>query len=165
MYQSETAPKWIRGLIVGAYQLAITIGILLAAIVNNGTHLRNDTGSYRIPIALQWLFSLILIGGMHFLPETPRYLIKRGDMTAATRALARLRRLLPDNPAILTELQEIRAVYLYEMSLGSSSYWDCFHKGMRKRMFTGMALQILQQLTGSSPNSHLVSVPSQRILT
>jgi MFS transporter, SP family, sugar:H+ symporter len=26
MYQSETAPKWIRGTVVGAYQLAITIG-------------------------------------------------------------------------------------------------------------------------------------------
>lgn len=25
LYQSETAPKWIRGTIVGAYQLAITI--------------------------------------------------------------------------------------------------------------------------------------------
>lgn len=25
LYQSETAPKWIRGSIVGAYQLAITI--------------------------------------------------------------------------------------------------------------------------------------------
>ena len=35
MYQSETAPKWIRGTIVGAYQLAITIGLLLAAIVKN----------------------------------------------------------------------------------------------------------------------------------
>jgi MFS family permease len=31
MYQSETAPKWIRGTIVGAYQLAITIGMLTIA--------------------------------------------------------------------------------------------------------------------------------------
>ncbi|KAK1773811.1 hypothetical protein QBC45DRAFT_397693 [Copromyces sp. CBS 386.78] len=148
LYQSETAPKWIRGLIVGAYQLAITIGILLAAIVNNGTHLRDDTGSYRIPIALQWLFSLILIIGMHFLPETPRYCIKRGDMPGATQALARLRRLMSTDPAITKEMEEIRDNYQYEMSLGSSSYKDCFRKGMRKRMFTGMALQILQQLTG-----------------
>jgi SP family sugar:H+ symporter-like MFS transporter len=51
MYQSETAPKWIRGTIVGAYQLAITIGLFLAAIVNNATKNRDDTGSYRIPIA------------------------------------------------------------------------------------------------------------------
>lgn len=29
LYQSETAPKWIRGTIVGAYQWAITFGIFL----------------------------------------------------------------------------------------------------------------------------------------
>jgi len=63
MYQSETAPKWIRGTIVGAYQLAITIGLFLAAIVNNATKGRNDSGSYRIPIAVQFLWSIILVGG------------------------------------------------------------------------------------------------------
>ena len=63
MYQSETSPKWIRGTVVGAYQLAITIGLLLAAIVNNSTKDRNDTGSYRIPIAIQFLWSLILVFG------------------------------------------------------------------------------------------------------
>lgn len=47
LYQSETAPKWIRGVIVGTYQLAITIGLLLAAVVDNATANRNDTGSYR----------------------------------------------------------------------------------------------------------------------
>jgi MFS transporter, SP family, sugar:H+ symporter len=63
MYQSETSPKWIRGTVVGAYQLAITIGLFLAAIVNNSTKTRNDTGSYRIPIAVQFLWSIILVGG------------------------------------------------------------------------------------------------------
>lgn len=63
MYQSETSPKWIRGTIVGAYQLAITIGLFLAAIVNNATKHRNDTGSYRIPIAIQFAWALILVIG------------------------------------------------------------------------------------------------------
>lgn len=63
MYQSETAPKWIRGTIVGSYQLAITIGLFLAAIVNNATKDRNDSGSYRIPIAVQFAWSIILVVG------------------------------------------------------------------------------------------------------
>ena len=54
LYQSETSPKWIRGAIVGCYQLAITIGLFLAAIVNNATKDRPDTGSYRIPVAIQF---------------------------------------------------------------------------------------------------------------
>jgi MFS family permease len=37
MYQSECSPKAIRGLIVGLYQLAITIGALLSSIVLNAT--------------------------------------------------------------------------------------------------------------------------------
>lgn len=63
MYQSETAPAWIRGVVVGAYQLAITIGLFLAAIVNNATKSRDDSGAYRIPIALQFLWSIILVVG------------------------------------------------------------------------------------------------------
>lgn len=71
MYQSETSPKWIRGTIVGAYQLAITIGLFLAAIVNNATKDRDDSGSYRIPVAVQFLWSLILVVGYVTIISTP----------------------------------------------------------------------------------------------
>ena len=77
LYQSETSPKWIRGTVVGAYQLAITIGLLLAAIVNYSTKNRDDTGSYRIPIAVQFAWSIIICVGLFLLPETPRFLIKQ----------------------------------------------------------------------------------------
>ncbi|KAF4976814.1 hypothetical protein FZEAL_6555 [Fusarium zealandicum] len=148
LYQSETAPKWIRGAIVGAYQWAITIGLLLAAIVNNATAKRNDTGSYRIPIAVQFAYSLFLFIGMLLLPETPRFLIKRGRDDAAAKSLGKIRRLQPDHPAIVAELKEVRANHEFEKSLGKSSYLDCFKPPILKRQFTGMALQALQQLTG-----------------
>lgn len=148
LYQSETAPKWIRGLIVGAYQFAITIGLLLAAVVDNATANRQDTGSYRIPIAVQFAWALILIGGMLVLPESPRYLIKRGQADKAAHALGRLRRLSADHPAIRSELAEVRANHEFEMTLGKASYFDCFRGHMLKRQLTGMGLQALQQLTG-----------------
>ena len=148
LYQSESAPKWIRGLIVGAYQWAITIGLFLAAIVNNSTHLRNDTGSYRIPIAVQFAWSLILITGLLFLPETPRYHIKRGRNEQAAKSLSRLRRVDVDHPALVEELAEIQANHEYEMSLGNASYLDCFKGNLGRRLLTGCLLQSLQQLTG-----------------
>lgn len=148
LYQSETAPKWIRGAIVGAYQWAITIGLLLAAVVDNATANRNDTGSYRIPVAVQFAWAIILIGGMLILPESPRFLIKQGKGEKAASALGYLRRLPADHPAITSELAEVRANHEYEMSLGKASYIDCFRGDMIKRQFTGMALQGLQQLTG-----------------
>ncbi|KAI0477330.1 general substrate transporter [Xylariaceae sp. FL0804] len=148
LYQSETAPKWIRGAIVGAYQFAITIGLLLAAVVNNSTKNREDTGSYRIPIAVQFAWAIILISGMLVLPETPRFLIKKGNLEGAAKALGRLRRIEPTHPAIAGELNEIQANHEYEMSIGSASYIDCFRGPMLKRQLTGCALQALQQLTG-----------------
>ncbi|KAF2031389.1 glucose transporter-like protein [Setomelanomma holmii] len=148
MYQSETAPKWIRGVIVGCYQLAITIGLFLAAIVNNSTKGRSDSGSYRIPIAVQFLWAIILIVGLFILPETPRYLIKRDKYDQAAKSLGRLRRLPMDHPAVVEELNEVQANHLYEMSLGKSTYLDCFKGTLGKRLITGMLLQSLQQLTG-----------------
>ncbi|KLU88301.1 high-affinity glucose transporter RGT2 [Magnaporthiopsis poae ATCC 64411] len=148
LYQSETAPKWIRGAIVGAYQLSITIGLLLAAVVDNATHLHNDTGSYRIPIAVQFAWSIILIVGMLILPETPRFLIRQGKIDGAKVALGKLRRLPADHPAVDDEVAEIKANHDYEMSIGSVSYIDCFRGPMLKRQLTGMGLQALQQLTG-----------------
>ena len=148
LYQSETAPKWIRGSIVGCYQLAITIGLLIASIVDNATKNRDDTGSYRIPIAVQFAWAIILVAGMLLLPETPRYHIKMGRNAKAAKALARLRRLDVDHPALVEELSEIQANHEYEMSLGSSTYIECFKGNLGKRLATGCLLQALQQLTG-----------------
>ncbi|KAL2831286.1 general substrate transporter [Aspergillus pseudoustus] len=148
LYQSETAPKWIRGFIVGSYQFAITIGLLLASVVNNSSHHRNDSGSYRIPIAVQFAWSIILVGGMLILPETPRYLIKRDNAKAAARSLAKLRRLPEDHDAVRQELAEIQANHQFELTLGKSGYKECFQGNLLKRLVTGCLLQGLQQLTG-----------------
>uniref|UniRef100_A0A0D2YFL2 Major facilitator superfamily (MFS) profile domain-containing protein n=1 Tax=Fusarium oxysporum (strain Fo5176) TaxID=660025 RepID=A0A0D2YFL2_FUSOF len=145
---SATTPKWIRGAIIGSYQWAITIGLLLAAIVNNATSKRDDSGSYRIPIAVQLLWSLILFGGVLFLPETPRFLVKKNNLEKAAKSLSRLRRLTHDSPEITQELNEVIANHEFEMNLGSSSYLECFKPPMLKRQLTGMGLQALQQLTG-----------------
>ncbi|THW36874.1 general substrate transporter [Aureobasidium pullulans] len=148
LYQSETSPKWIRGAIVGAYQLSITIGLLLAAVADNATKDRNDTGSYRIPIAIQFAWGLILVGGVSFLPETPRFLVKVGKEAEAAKSLSRLRRLPIDNPSLVEELAEITANHEYETSLGKATYLDCFKGNLGKRLATGCLLQALQQLTG-----------------
>ncbi len=153
LYQSETAPKWIRGAVVGSYQLAITIGLLIAAIVDNSTGNRNDTGSYRIPVAIQFAWAIILVTGMLILPETPRFHIKKGHNEKAAKALSRLRRLDVDHPALVEELFEVQANHEYELSVGKASYIDCFKGNLGKRLMTGCLLQSLQQLTGVSFSS------------
>ncbi|CAK3835040.1 high affinity glucose transporter rgt2 [Lecanosticta acicola] len=148
LYQSETAPKWIRGAVVGAYQWAITIGLLLASIVNYTVRNRQDTGSYRIPVAVQFVWSLILVIGLIFLPETPRFLIKQDKHDQAVKSLAKIRRLPPDHSAIVEEIAEIQANHDYEMSLDKATYLDILKGTVGQRLLTGCLLQGLQQLTG-----------------
>ncbi|KAJ9090948.1 hypothetical protein QFC20_007778 [Naganishia adeliensis] len=149
MYQGETCPKAIRGLVIGLYQWCITIGILLAAIINNFMAERKDNSGWKIVIALQFIWAAILIGGMCYLPETPRHLSLKGRHAAAKHSLSRLTGLHGD------ELEAQYAVMLEgleaEAAMGASSYKELFSRGpdrMWLRTFTGIAIQAFQQLTG-----------------
>ncbi|KAK1764899.1 general substrate transporter [Phialemonium atrogriseum] len=150
LYQSEMAPKWIRGTLVCAYQLSITVGLLSASIVNIITYEIDGSAAYRIPMGLQLTWACVLALGLLVLPETPRYLIKRGQKEAAALSLSRLRRLDITHPALVEELAEIEANHEYELALGPDTYKDIFfgspHLG--RRTLTGCGLQMLQQLTG-----------------
>jgi sugar porter (SP) family MFS transporter len=150
LYQSEMAPKWIRGALVCVYQLAITVGLLVASIVSNFTSAIDGPACFRIPVALQFVWAGILFLGLVILPETPRYLIKRGRHEEAAQALSRIRRLDITHPALQDEIAEIQANHAYELSLGPSTYKDAFlgspHLG--RRLLTGCGLQMLQQLSG-----------------
>jgi sugar porter (SP) family MFS transporter len=151
MYQSECSPKWIRGAVVATYQWAITIGLLIAAVVNDATKDMSGAKSYQIPIAIQFVWAGVLAAGMMFLPESPRWLIKRGRHEAAAHALGRLTGLPGSDPAVQAELNEISTNLEAERSLGESSYADCFkfnHNKIAWRTLTGIAIQGWQQLTG-----------------
>ncbi|KAK9243189.1 general substrate transporter [Lipomyces tetrasporus] len=150
LYQSEAAPKWIRGSIVSGYQWAITIGLLIASIANNGTKDRDNTGAYRIPLALQFAWGLILAGGMAMLPESPRYFVKKGKLEEARKSLGRLSHLPADHEFVSEQLLEIRANYEYELSFGSTGFLHCFTNEGRQlyRLLVVMSVQALQQLSG-----------------
>src|SRR6187399_358590 len=144
------APKWVRGTLVCAYQLSITMGLLIASIVNILTSNIDGAAAYRIPMGLQLSWACVLALGLLVLPETPRYLIKRGHKEAAALSLSRLRRLDITHPALVEELAEIEANHEYELALGPDTYKDIIfgHPHLGRRTLTGCCLQMLQQLTG-----------------
>jgi MFS transporter, SP family, sugar:H+ symporter len=153
LYMSEIAPKKIRGAIVSGYQFAITIGLFLAAIVDEQTKDRNDTGSYRIPIAIQFLWAIILAAGLSVLPDSPRYFVKKGQTDKAIASLVRVRGQPAESEYIQAELAEIQANLEYEMSIAQSSWIDCFRGGLHPsgnlyRVLVGTFLQMFQQWTG-----------------
>jgi SP family sugar:H+ symporter-like MFS transporter len=85
---------------------------------------------------------------LRFLPESPRWFVKKGQSDKAAQSLSKLRHLDVNHPAIVQEISEITANHEYELSLGKATYADCFKGILGKRLFTGCALQALQQLTG-----------------
>ncbi|GAA5988498.1 hypothetical protein JCM10908_003589 [Rhodotorula pacifica] len=150
IYQSETAPKKYRGGIVSAYQLFITIGLLIAAIVVNATKSHNSASCYQIPIGIQFIWAAILGAGLFVLPESPRWLVVKGHDEKARRALARLFRLPVESPVVADELANIVASVQHEQALGSVTYaellWKSNPQRLPLRVWTGIAFQALQQL-------------------
>ena len=136
---------------MSGYQWAITIGLLLASVINNATQNRPNHSSYRIPIAVQFIWAFVLAAGMTYLPESPRWLIKKGRDDAAARALSRLTSLPVDDPAIEQDLTDIRTSLKEEMEIGEAGWVDCFrptHNKILLRTLSGIFLQAWQQLTG-----------------
>ncbi|KAJ7461782.1 general substrate transporter [Mycena galericulata] len=167
MYQSECAPKKIRGLIVGLYQLAITIGALLAAIVLNATKNFPNHSAWRIPIGVQFAWAFVLGGGMIMLPESPRYLMYKGRVDSARKALARLTNSSPDSAAVDAECHEIELALQEEQALGTASYLDCFRNGEYKsglRTWTGIVLQAVGVTVGQASSTGAVNLAAQRVL-
>jgi hypothetical protein len=135
------------------YQFCITIGLLLAAVVDNATKDRMDTGSYRIAMSIQWLFALILGTGLFLLPESPRWYVKRNRLDDAARSLSKLRGQPMDSQYVKDELAELVANYQYEIMHMQSGWIDCFRGGWApssnfRRVMLGIALQMFQQWTG-----------------
>lgn len=151
MYQSEVAPRWIRGAVVSGYQWCITIGLLIAAIVSNSTQSRSDADAYRIPIGVQIAFGLVMSGGLLILPESPRWLIKIGHPERAAKALSTLNTISPDDVIVRAEIADIQTAFDFEKANSDIGYLACFASGSRKiwlRTMTGTLIQGWQQLTG-----------------
>ena len=133
------------------YQWAITIGLLLAAIVNESTKDRGNDSSWHIPIAIQFAWAAILAGGMFFLPESPRYLLLKGRDAQAKRSMATLTGHAADSVEVEQECLDIQMALDVERELGKTSFLDCFRGGEAKnglRTMTGIMIQGMQQLTG-----------------
>lgn len=156
MYQAETAPAWIRGALVCAYQLFITMGIFLAACFNYGTvqHQSQSSASWRIVIGLGWLWTIILGVGILFFPETPRFDFRQGRSERATETLCRVYGATPNHWAIHTQVEEIERKLRAESNVkaGPIDEFIGMFKAPRMayRIALGVLLQMFQQLTGAN---------------
>ena len=151
MYQSETAPRQIRGALVSAYQLFITFGIFLAYCINYGTEARQGPSSWRIPMGIGFIFPIFMGIGIMFLRESPRWDYRHGKVDDARRTLALSYGVSKNHVEIVREMRDIKEKYDAEKIGGKRPWYEIFTgPRMAYRTLLGMTLQSLQQLTGAN---------------
>lgn len=137
-YIAEIAPTEMRGSLSSIFQLAITLGILLAYIVN---FTLSGFEAWRWMLGLAAVPAVVLFVGMYLVPETPRYLVKNGYMEQARSVLRRSR----GYQDVEQEIAEIQEVEQEESQLGASELLSTW---VRPMLVVGIGLAVLQQLVG-----------------
>lgn len=175
MYQSETAPRYVRGALVSCYQLFITLGIFVAYCINFGTESDNSPRSWRLPMGIGFIWPVIMGVGMLFMRESPRWDYRQGNIDRARGTIARSYGASEDHPEVQRELREIKEKLDAERVGGDKHPWYEIFTGPRMayRTLLGITLQALQQLTGANfffyygtsifasvglPNSYVTSI-------
>ncbi|KAL3459586.1 general substrate transporter [Aspergillus heterothallicus] len=156
LYISENAPRGIRGLLTGFYQLTLVSGLTIAFWINYACDL-HVTGKkqFIIPLALQAVPGIILFFGMLLADESPRYLAQK-DPATALQVLSRLRGLPDSHEYVAEEMANIRLQLEEERELftGSSRLSilkEAFTvKSYRRRSILCITLMMWSNLTGTN---------------
>ncbi|KAJ8096617.1 general substrate transporter [Lipomyces tetrasporus] len=150
IYQSEIAPRKIRGRVVSFQQFAITAGVLIQYIIQYGCSFLESEAAFRLPWAIQTVPAIVLFIGLFWFPYSPRWLAKRNRWEEVLQVLAFLR--TPNNnindPLVLAEYKEIEDQIHLELEEVSTSLRELYSRKLRKRVFLAIAIQIWGQLTG-----------------
>jgi sugar porter (SP) family MFS transporter len=140
MYVAEVSPARIRGTLVTIYQLAITMGILIAYLINYGLH--DTDNNWRWMFATGVVPSVIFFTGVIFIPESPRWLMKTGNRQKASNVLERIGGIEFARLAV-QEIEESLAGAGIRTGLA-----DLFRPANRRVIFLGLFLAVFVQITG-----------------
>ncbi|MBQ9548407.1 MAG: MFS transporter [Bacteroidales bacterium] len=163
-YISEVAVPEKRGMLVSLYQLAITLGFLLAYLVNYLVLKNADTslseadavvrsaeplrlrmfGSeyWRGMLGYETIPDLLFLAVVFFIPESPRWLIVKGDYGRASKVYARI---YPHEEDVAAQLELTRASVAGEVK---SEWKVLLEPGIRLAVLLGSAIAILGQFMG-----------------
>jgi sugar porter (SP) family MFS transporter len=137
LYISEVAPPRVRGALVSFNQLALTMGILIAFLVD---YALSSSAAWRLMFGLAAIPAVLLFVGMLTQAESPVWLVTHGRMEEARRVLVRVRSRDHD---VDGEIAEISA-----LGERTSSYRELLRPDVRKVVVIGVLLAVFQQITG-----------------
>jgi sugar porter (SP) family MFS transporter len=138
VYISEVAPAALRGRLVTLFQLAVTVGILVAYVVGLALE---PSGSWEWMLAIGAVPAFLLGAGILAMPQSPRWLVMIGDSIEARKELLQLRE---TSDEVEAELSEIQA----SIDTEKGSYRDLRKPAVKAALVVGVGLAVLQQVTG-----------------
>jgi sugar porter (SP) family MFS transporter len=146
LYNSEMAPAHLRGALNILFQLAVTIGILVAQLINYGTE--SHTWGWRLSLGIAIVPAAILFVGGLLLPETPNSLIERGHLEEARRVLKKIR----GTEAIDVEYEDIVMATQQAALVAGTSVWSPYRtllkRQYRPQLIITVMMPFFQQFTG-----------------
>lgn len=145
VYLSEMAPYKHRGTLNNLFQLSITIGILVANVLNylfaqikGGYGWRFSLGGAAVP-------ALILTIGSICLPDTPNSMIQRGKYDEARAQLVKIRGITN----VDVEFDDLVAA-CEASKKQTNQFCKLFHRKFRPQVLFGIAIPFFQQFTGNN---------------
>jgi SP family galactose:H+ symporter-like MFS transporter len=138
VYVSELSPPRSRGLLIGLYQFALTLGIALSDLTGYwlaGQH------AWRIMFGLGVVPALFFLVMVSKVPESPRWLYAQNRLAEARAVLLSY----TDDLGADMLLEEIRTSLLVKMERRWSALWG---PAVRGSLLIAVGFTVLQQVTG-----------------
>jgi len=138
VYVSELAPPQSRGMLIGLYQLALTLGIALADLVGYWLAAQQQ---WRLMFGIAVVPTLFLLIAVLSVPESPRWLFAHGRAESAEAVL----RTYTDSQGAQSLLADIQRGLKTPVEPRWSALWS---PAVRGSLFIAAGLTVLQQVTG-----------------
>jgi len=138
VYVSELAPPQSRGMLIGLYQFALTLGIAFADLV--GYALAKEE-AWRLMFGIAAIPTLFFLAVILTVPESPRWLLAHGHEKNAESVLLRY----TDAVGAQQFLADIREGLKTPIEQRWSALWT---PAVRRAVFIACGFTVLQQVTG-----------------
>jgi SP family galactose:H+ symporter-like MFS transporter len=139
LYAAELAPAGVRGRFVSGYQLAITVGIFLAYLVNSQM---SSSADWRLMLGAAAVPGLALFAIALLAPESPRWLMMkkhRADAAAVTHRI---------QPGVAVEPQLDAIAAALHQQTKAVSWGGVLRREWRRPLMIAVGLAVFQQVTG-----------------